>query len=464
MKKTNPENLYVSKLLLLLKHNPSLFQNKDLNFIAGLTSTEVSNAKKYIFANNLASRVKHGVILSDSGLKFIDENRFRPWADSENPYRPDINLEYLKLPEHPPALTKAIRCLADYLLANKELKPYSTEANIYKEIFMEKSSCDKLRLEAIDFILQPKRIKLSHFYKKFTSKPYGLTKSLTFILLLYALVNSKEKLAIYENFEFQLKLDTNMYFRMFYAPQRFEVQKTVVSEIPVLYEISKTILRKPCKNILTLTKGIIWAVKSLDNYTITTKNLHTTTLQLRNAVINTKDPINLVLKDIPNILERKPIEQCGNDFVEKFDLCIKELQNNYSLLILELRNFFFYAFETGNRMNIAQRFRAVEEYLYEKNLKVLSKNVIEKNSTDDLWIERIATFINGKRVPKDWSDDDVAEYKLKIKEYAQKFLTIEATAGFGDYKMDITMQDVLSQLLNLEKSKQMAVIRKAINE
>ena len=187
-------------------------------------------------------------------------------------------------------------------------------------------------------------------------------------------------------------------------------------------------------------------------------------MQLRNAVINTKDPIKLVLKDIPNILERKPIEQCGNDFVEKFDLCIKELQNNYSLLILELRNFFFYAFETGNRMNIAQRFRAVEEYLYEKNLKVLSKNVIEKNSTDDLWIERIATFINGKRVPKDWSDDDVAEYKLKIKEYAQKFLTIEATAGFGDYKMDITMQDVLSQLLNLEKSKQMAVIRKAINE
>lgn len=462
--KKNPENLHITKLLLCLKDNPRLFQNQDLNFIVGLTSTEVSKAKRYIFTNNLATRVKQDVILSDSGFKFIYENQFQPWADSENPYRPDINLEYLKLAKHPPTLTKAIRCLADYFFSGKELKPYSMEANIYKEVFMEHSPCDNLRTEVINCISKNQKTNLTDLYEKYTSKPYGLTKSLTFLLLLYALANTKEEIAIYENHEFQLKVDTNMYFRMFYAPQRFKFKKTVVTEHKVLYEISKTLLRRPSYNVLNLTKALIFAVKSLDKYTLQTTNISIETLKLRNAVMNSKDPITLFLKDIPNILVKKSIEECDNALVEKFSLCIKELQNNYALLILELKNFFFYAFETGTRMNISQRFRSINEYFYEKNLKILSRNIIDKDATDDLWIERIATFINGKRVPKDWSDDDVAEYKLKIKEYAQKFLTIEATAGFGSYKMDVTMQDVLSQLLKLEKSKQMAVIRKAINE
>ena len=60
------------------------------------------------------------------------------------------------------------------------------------------------------------------------NKPYGLTKSLTSILLLYALVQIKDELAIYELFEFQLKLDSNMFFRMLHRPERFEVQRTVI--------------------------------------------------------------------------------------------------------------------------------------------------------------------------------------------------------------------------------------------
>lgn len=62
------------------------------------------------------------------------------------------------------------------------------------------------------------------------------------------------------------------------------------------------------------------------------------------------------------------------------------------------------------------------------------------------------------------ADEDVADFKVKLKEYCDKFLLLEATAGQSEVKLDNAMQQALTQLLNLEKSKQIAVIRKVINE
>lgn len=464
MGKTHSVKSHITKLLMCLRKKPKLFLDKDITFITGLTSTEITNAKRFIFENTLATRIKQNVILSDDGLDFIKKHPINSWSTEDYPNRPEINLEYLKLEKHPPTLTKAVRQLAGYLLEDGNLKPHSMENNIYREIFSEKSSCNKLCIEAKDFISQNTKISLSDFYKKFMSAPYGLTKSLTFIILLNALIKTKDELAIYELSEFQLKLDTNMYFRMFYAPQRFEFQRTVVADLSVLNKISKILLRKQNSNILTITKGLILAIKSLDSYTMKTSNLSSESLRLKNAVIHAKDPINLIFRDIPNVFGYKTIEECDDVFVCKFERCIKEMQNNYSKHILDLKNFLFDAFQTGSRKNISQRFKVIEEYLNDKNLKILSKNIREENASDDLWIERIATFINKAKVPRDWTDEDVADFKVKLKEYCDKFLLLEATAGQSEVKLDNAMQQALTQLLNLEKSKQIAVIRKVINE
>lgn len=135
-----------------------------------------------------------------------------------------------------------------------------------------------------------------------------------------------------------------MYFRMFYAPQRFEFQRTVVADLSVLNKISKILLRKQNSNILTITKGLILAIKSLDSYTMKTSNLSSESLRLKNAVIHAKDPINLIFRDIPNVFGYKTIEECDDVFVCKFERCIKEMQNNYSKHILDLKNFLFDAF------------------------------------------------------------------------------------------------------------------------
>lgn len=463
MKKKNPENLHIAKLLKCVQTNPRLFQEKDVTFIVGLTATEISNTKRFIFENALATRIKQDLKLTDEGQKFIKNNPAVSWADGENPKRPNTNLEYLKLEKQPATLSKAIRQLAEHLLECIEMKQYSMEHNIYREIFNKHSIFSQVRIDAKKYLAQNIRIKLVDFYHKFMNKPYGLTKSLTSILLLYALVQIKDELAIYELFEFQLKLDSNMFFRMLHRPERFEVQRTVIDNLPVLEDISAFLL--PCRsnNLLTITKGLISIIKSLDKYTLNTSRISTNSIRLRNAVTHAKDPVSLFYRDIPNILDDKLLCYCGSEFISKFEFCIKELQDNYSSLKKELLLFLFEVFNDSQRHSLKKRFELVEDYLNDKKLKVLYRNIKEDTAGDDLWIERISTFINGSRVPKDWTDEDVADFKIKLKELANSFLIIESTAGIAEIKFDKTMQDILSKLLKLSKNKQLLIAKKIVN-
>lgn len=463
MENKTPESFCITKVLKQLKKNPQLFKEKDLSFIVGLTLTEISKVKKYIFKNDLATRIKQDIILTDAGAKFLNENHVTSWTDGENSKRPSVNLEYLKLEKQPPTLTKAIRMLARHMLEDEALKPYSMEHNIYREILSKNSICRQICQDAKKYICCDKKIKLTDFYKTFMSSPYGLTKSLTSILLLYALIESQEELAIYELYQFQLKLDTNLYGRMLNAPERFEFQKTVINEIPVLKEISKVILPSESINILDLTKGLIKIIKELDKYSFNTSRLSKDTLRLRNAVIHAKDPITLFYRDIPKILSDKILCQCDQDFIDNFEKCVFELKNSYTQLRKELKAFTLKAFNATERKQLKERFIEVEEFLNDVSLKILYRNIKEDKASDELWIERIATFVNGSRVPKDWSDEDVADFKIKIKDYANKFLIIESTAGSSEIKLDKTMEEVLSQLLTLSKPKQMFIVRKIVN-
>ena len=65
-------------------------------------------------------------------------------------------------------------------------------------------------------------------------------------------------------------------------------------------------------------------------------------------------------------------------------------------------------------------------------------------------------------MPKDWSDNDVADFKIKVKELALKFTTIEATAGGSNVEIDNTTAKLLSQILKLSKPQKMVLIREIV--
>jgi len=453
---------YLAKLLIAIKKDSKLFQNTEVNFILGLTTSQVKALKKTAITEGLIEEHKREFTLTKAGEQYINEVPVISWVDEVNNKRPEINLEYLKLEKAPPTLTHATRLLARHLLENEDLKENSTEHYLIRELLCSKSTCAKVKKEIEKFILQNNKFKLTCLFEKFMTPPYGLTKSIVSVFVLDVLLRNKDILAIYENSQFQLKLTSLMFDRMIYCPQNFELQKTVMEDLPILEKVSAIIL--PCKstNILDLTKGLIYFIKNLDKYTLTTERLNKTTIRFRNAVLNAKDPINLFYKDIPKILDDKILCQCDKTFVKAFDNAIQELQNSYSSLIKEIGLFLFDSFNEKSRKNLAKRFEAMQEFLSDNELKILHNNVKELNSSDTLWIERIATFINKSRVPKDWSDNDVADFKIKVKELALKFITIEATAGAKDIKPDGTLTKLLNQISKLSKPQKMVLVREIV--
>lgn len=453
---------HLAKTLTAIKKDSKLFKNPEVNFILGLTTSQVKELKKTTIIEGLIEEHKREFTLTKAGEQYIEEIPIISWNDEINTRRPEINLEYLKLEKTPPTVTKAIRCLARYLLEDEDLKEHSTEHYLIRELLCSKSTCIKIKKEIEKFVLQNAKSRLTCLFEKFMTPPYGLTKSIVSVLLLDVLFRNKDVLAIYENGQFQLKLSVLMFDRMIYCPQNFEIQKTVMEDLQILEKISEIIL--PCKstNILDLTKGLIYFIKNLDKYTLNTERLSKNTIRFRNAVLNAKDPINLFYKDIPKILDDKILCQCDKSFVKAFDEAIQELQNSYSSLTNEIREFLFNSFNGKSRGNLAKRFETVQEFLSDNELKILHNNIKELNSSDNLWIERIATFINKSRVPKDWSDNDVADFKIKIKELALKFTTIEATAGGSNTKIDNTTAKLLSQILKLSKPQKMVLIREIV--
>ena len=443
---------HLNKLLFHIEHNSELFKQKDIGFILGLTNTQIKDLKKLAITQNLIAEKQHQFYLTDWGKSYLQEHPFTPSK---------VNLEYLKLEKMPPTLTKAIRCLARHLLEGEELKENSTEAYLVRELLAEGANCKDLQEEIEKYILEGKKIKLTELFEKFISEEY--TKSVITVLLLDVLAKNRDKLAIYEKLQFQIKFDQLMFDRMIFCPQNFEIQKTVMEDLPILGDISLVLSEKPTKNILEITKILIHFIRGLDKYTLHTERLSKKTLRFRNVIMNAKDPISLFSRDIPKVLAGKMLADCSHEFLDSYKETIAELKNALDNMIIEINDFFFENFKSKSRSELCERFQAIEEFIGEKELRILFNNVIEKEADDSLWINRIATFINKSRVPKDWSDEDVADFKVKVKDLALKFYTLEATVGTADNGNSEGFEKLISKVLLLSKPELNVFLRKVIN-
>lgn len=449
--------LYLNKLLTVLKENPEIFKSQEVILILGLSPSQIKDLKKNAFENQLITQSKQGCVLTPDGLEFLENNPLQKWQTEDFTLRPEINLEYFKEEKIPAVLTKAIRAYAKYLLENQSLKENSLEHLISLDV----KKCGKLYSKIEADILSGKRCKLEGIYEKYLSK--GITKSLISVLILAILSSNKERVAIYEKSQFQLKFDSLMFDRIMACPQNFEVQKTEMPDTYILKDVSKIILNKKSDNILEITKGLYLIIKNLDKYTMNTQRLSNKTLRLRNVIVNAKDPISLFERDIPKVLSRKALNDCERDFLNDLKLSLDELKNNTENLVKELKNFILDSFSAKSKEELSQRFLAVKDYIGSKDLKVLMNNVVEIDVDENLWTNRIATFVNKFRVPKDWNDEDFADFKLKIKELALKFFVIESIVGESENLTTDKYHIALNEFLNLSKPEQNVFLKKVVS-
>ena len=144
-------------------------------------------------------------------------------------------------------------------------------------------------------------------------------------------------------------------------------------------------------------------------------------------------------------------------------ISLSELKNCTSSLINDLKSFIFKSFHTKSKENLSERFLNVKEFIGETDLKVLLNCIIDINIPEELWINRVATFINKYRVPKDWTDEDLANFKLKTKELAFKFSIIESTVGTNISIESKDCKNILNEFKKLSEIDKAVFLRNAVN-
>lgn len=448
--------LYLNKLLLGIKKDSLLFKSSEIVLKLGISSSQIKELKKYALENQLITQQKQEFTLTTLGEDYLVKNPIENLQVKSPLQAPNINVEYLKLEKTPAILTKAIRALGRYFIEKENLKEFSLEQALFEDIKRN----EKLKLKIEKDILNGKRNDLEYIFEKYIN--LGLTKSLVSILLLVVLTENNERIAIYERAQFQLKLDSLMFDRMFACPQNFELQRTEMPDEYILKDVSKIILNKKTDNILEITKGLFVIIKNLEKYTLNTQNLTPKTLRFRNAIMNAKDPISLFERDIPRVLGEKSLKECDREFLNNLKISLNELKNCYQNLVLDLGTFIFKTFDAKAKTDLSERFLAIKEFIGDSELKILLNTIIDVNVSDDLWINRVATYINKSRVPKDWSDEDYADFKVKTKELSLKFALLETTVGTKQSDLSRKSLSVLNDYLELTKIEQINLLRKMV--
>jgi len=414
----------------------------ELNLLFEKTSTELlfsavdwfHQGKKIEFADDK----EFNSLLSD-----IFDDKFRCGLS--------INNEFLALNKSNATLTKAMRNLVIALIENKEIKQNSVEQSIYTELLSEIHNNGLFKRPYTDFKLAEiwdeieifihkaeKRKNLSELFTNLKSAPYGLSNSIVSILLLAVILGNKEKVSIYEKGSFQLKLTPLLYDRLINAPENFDIQKVVFegSKREFFEKFSQLVLNKQDASLLELVKTIISFVNSLDKYTKFTGNLSQDAVKLRDAVLNAKDPYNLIFKDIPVALGFNNTSESKKEdkdiFFNKLGMAFKEIKENYNLLLSQIEETLYKSFnitsDKANKIILFKRMGLVKSLISEDDLKVFVNNVQEKSLPYDKWLERIATFVNKSRIPRDWNDKDLTDFNVKVVQFARKIKNLEPVA------------------------------------
>lgn len=385
-------------------------------------------------------------------------------------YTPTINNQILTTFEKSGNVTRILRKAIRHILEGELIKEKSKEAQVIEELFNKKDlKIGNIKDEIKLFIHRAsEKTNLRLLYEKLSHPPYGLTRQIISLLLLDVLLKYKDKASLFEKGTFRLEINALLFDRLMVKPENFEVQKNIYTDKRRNYlESVASAIGIDTDNLLEITKTIVNKVKNLDKYTKQTEKLSPNALKLRNTIINAREPYKLIFNDIPVAFGFKGFENCNNEFFKQFIDSIRELDNNYALLLAEIEVFLFESFNLNKgekgRKALVKRIKAIEEFISDDELKIIANNIKIEKLNFMRWIERLATVVNKKNVPKNWSDNDLADYKQKIIQISEAIKYLEITVSKGKLtevplEVDEEISSVMNTLKNFPALKKLMII------
>jgi hypothetical protein len=289
---------------------------------------------------------------------------------------------------------------------------------------------------------EAQRLPLVDLYGRLQRSPFGLKKGPIPVIVCAALLTLESEVAVYEQGTFAPQLDVARIERLLRSPDRFEVRLCRIAgvRLEVLERLSRAFLdgnQKQDKTVLNVVRRIMRSIAALPEYVRTTSNLSTRTQAIREALLNAREPAQLLFVDLPaacGLGAFAPDKQTNDKTVDLFFAELRkslgELQMAYPNLLARLE------YSLGAAFGLRTAADDLRSDVRDK-LKPLAGLVVDPNvrafvlrCTDDLldrqeWTVSVATQLASKP-PSVWRDVDEHQFGLSLTVAARRLRALEA--------------------------------------
>jgi hypothetical protein len=310
---------------------------------------------------------------------------------------------------------------------------------------------------------------LDMLYDLLHKPPYGVKHGVIPIFILVVLMQQGDYLSIYFDGSYIPIMGTEHLELLTKKPALFSVKYLKISglKIKLFKELGKIVSgsgianNKMVRNItlLSIVNPLVKFAKRLPKYTQETNNMSKEAKDIRGALINAKDPEELLFRALPQACGYSFIDANSENIVKNFRkklvIGLQELQTAYDNLLFKNRKILANAFSFYKDLDSLREYiRAIVNRVYtqtdivELSLKRFMQAIINKELDDKAWLESVIMVISDKPM-ESWNDNDAISFEIKLGALVKRFKNIEAIidfvpdmkVGFEAKKITVTYND-----------------------
>ena len=232
--------------------------------------------------------------------------------------------------------------------------------------------------------------------------------------------------------------------RLLKAPQNFELKRFRIAGIRAeLFAKFSRVLNQSIEaetaELLTVVTPLLHSIAQLPKYTLLTKELSDHSKNLREAVLNAREPDELLFKQLPEAFgfpafgpETATDAKVVFDFFTTLQEALSELEQAYEVLLNSIEQLLAKAFNLTStkeelRGELAVRAEPLLTVAIEMQIRGFLMHVCSGGHDFTNWLAAIATYL-AKKPPASWIDLDKAQFEINLSQLARKFRHFEAVS------------------------------------
>jgi hypothetical protein len=279
-------------------------------------------------------------------------------------------------------------------------------------------------------------------FEDLAKAPLGLREGPAAVVVFAVLLSEPDEIAVFEDGTYLPELTDAVIERLLRRVDHFSVARYRLDEgrRAVLEALSDSLGIEGRVSAVALVRAVVRRVGQLPRVARNTRALEPATLAAREVILTARDPLRLLLHDLPVALGLAPLAREGaNDsrvaaeYAARWSSALRELASAHPALLARVERRIAAALNLSGegdalRAALSTRATKVQRVAVDLKLKAFLGRATETRGSHLEWLEGLAMVI-GNRPPSEWTDGEFTRFEVGVEEVRALFLRAEALVG-----------------------------------